>query len=120
MATIGANISYHNSSLLWADFFRKLGFKPFTLPKKSKTGLRNQAADAGTTFPRLPGICAKYSATTAPTTNTVADAPSGVGDICIYYAANNIGGVPIPVASISIYRCSAFTSNSVFTWTLVL
>lgn len=112
MTSIGVNLSYHNSGNLWEVFCRKIGFVPRQLPITPK------ASDKTVATSRKIGICAKYSLTTAPQSNTANDAPTGLGDLCIYFAANNSGVAHIPLTSISIYRCSAYTNNTTFTWTL--
>lgn len=119
--TFGSNMSGHNTSFLWEAFFRKLGMKPKTITC-GKTPSRRYAGadDDGTTFPRQIMIMAKYSATTAPTTNTAADAPTGIGDICIYFAANTPVSNHVAVASIDIYRCSAYTNSTTFTWSKIV
>lgn len=120
LPVVGSNLSFHNTSFLWEMFFRKLGLKPRTLTVKQPSRKFNQADDNGTNVSRVITICAKYSAGTAPATNTAADAPTGLGDICVYVAANNSGLAHIAVASIDIYRCSAFTDVNTFTWTKIV
>lgn len=119
MPLLGSNLSGHNPSFLWATFFRKSGIKPRALTIRMPTYRRNGAADVGTTFPRAALICAKYSVT-APTTDTANDNPSGVGDFCIHFAANNVGGKPVLVTSIDVYRCTAYTDTTHFTWTKIV
>lgn len=114
----GANIIYHNKARLSSIFLRKLGLKAQEI-RGATPFKRNNAADVGTTTPRQIAFCAKYHLTVAPASNTAADAPNGKGDICVYFAANS-GSGRVAEASISIYRCSAFTSSSTFTWTQIV
>lgn len=117
----GANLSYHNTGFVWQLFCRKMGLKPRQLAIKNPTGRRNMAVDDGTTFPRLVGLCSKFNVGTPPTSNTAADAPTGVGDLCVYVASNSAGEADkIAVANIDIYRCTAFTDSSTFTWTKIV
>jgi len=120
MPTPGANLQYGNTSFLWQTFLRKLGLKPRARQTFQSTALKNLAADPGTTFPRPIGICAKFSTTTAPTSNTAADAPTGIGDICVYFAADNSGVAHINPTNITIYRCTAYTNTTTFTWTSIV
>lgn len=115
------NLDYGNPDRLWAVFVRKLGLKPRSRRWGNPTLLYNAAADAGTTFPRQIGFCAKYSAT-APTTNAAGDAPTGKGDICIQFKANTgvTNEYTVDVAQIDVFRCTVYTSNSVFTWAQIL
>ncbi len=121
MPAPGANLSYHNASQLWEMFFRKIGYKPRSRPASQPTKNRNMAADTGltATFPRPIGICAKYSAT-APQSNTAADAPTGVGDICISVASNNVGLAHITAADITVYRSTAYVSTTSHTWAQIV
>lgn len=57
------------------------------------------------TFPRQI-IC--FALNAAPSSNDEAYAPTGVGDFCLDELNNDI------------YRCSAFTSTSSFTWTKIV
>jgi hypothetical protein len=119
-AVIGANLEFGNSSALWATYYRKLGMKSQSNPRKMPNK-RNNAADAGATFPRQICICSKTSAT-APTTNTAADGPTGLGDICVHFATTTVVAslAKIAVADIDIYRCSAYTDENTFTWTKIV
>lgn len=119
MPAPGANLSYHNTSFLMEALLRKIGFKPQSFTGRNKTSLYDTGSDAGTTFPRLIGICAKYSAT-APTTNTAADAPTGIGDICLQFKANNTGVAHIDPTQIVVFRCTAYTNTTTFTWASIV
>jgi hypothetical protein len=105
MGIKGANLKIPDQTKafqLWAKF---LGLKcegTVSLGKQSST------KDTDTTRPRNIHFLVKTSAT-APTTNTAADAPTGVGDICIHQLSTHIVQ--------GVYNCTAFTSTSVFTWT---
>lgn len=117
MATPGANLSYHNTSRLFQVFLRRLGFKPRDVSMKPVTRLRNLVTDDGTQLLRAVGICAKFDLTTPPTTNAPADAPTGRGDLCVMFFMNNQGVAHIPLTSnIAIYRCTAYTNSTTFTW----
>lgn len=121
--TIGANLAYGNASFLWADFFRKCGIKARILTANNPVNRYDTGDDAGATFPRQIGICYQVNST-APVTNNAGDNPSGKGDLCIVYAINNFVGASkatkIPVASITIYRCTAYTNSTTFTWAQIL
>lgn len=116
MPTPGTNLQYGNASFISEMMVRKLGLHQKSIIFAQSTKTRNGAADPGTTFPRMIALCVKYSTTTAPTSNASGDQPTGVGDLCVYVAAENVGGYKVPVASISIYRCTAYTNTTTFTW----
>lgn len=119
MPTQGANIKFGKPSFMWEVFFRKLGMKPRTLNVINPTRNRNMAIDTGTTFPRQIAICRKVSVT-APTSNSGPDAPSGVGDICLLFKAGNVGIAHIDPANVDIYRCTAYTNTTTFTWAQIV
>jgi len=118
MAVPGTNLDYGNASRAWSMFFRKLGIKARELVAKNPTK-RNNATDDGTTAPRPIGICVKYSAT-APTTDASGDEPTGVGDICIHVTQNTPISNKIVVSAIDIYLCTAYVSDTSFTWTKIV
>ncbi len=119
LPTIGANLSAHNPSRLWAIVFRKLGFKARAVSVQQPTRNYNGQPDDGTNKnPLVSCIFAKYHATTAPASNTVADAPSGYGDLCVFIKSN--ASKDTTYDNVAIYRCTAYVSNSSFTWTAIV
>ena len=115
MPAPGANLHYGKTSFLTSILLRKFGFRPKQIVNmRNPTNSYNGALDDGTTFPRLIGIC--YKLATAPVTNTTGDNPTGKGDLCIVDA--NTGAAPPhqDVANITIYRCTAYTNSTTFTW----
>ncbi len=96
--------------------------KPIKGPTAQKTvfkallgGLGGNKRSPGSTMPggyhRLTNIFTKVSGT-APTTNASEDDPTGVGDLCLHYNA--------AVVFQDLYRCTAYTSTSVFVWTKIV
>jgi hypothetical protein len=73
-------------------------------------GRRSNTRNTDTTRPRNIAFLVKTAAG-APTTNTAADAPTGLGDFCIHQTS--------AYAIQAIYVCTAFTSTSSFTWTSI-
>ena len=120
MATPGANIKYGKQSFLWEMLLRKMGFKPRSVKVSLPTGRYDCTADDGTNFPRQIALCRKYNTTTAPTTNTAADAPSGKGDICLHVKAAYAGLAHMDPSGIDVYRCTAYTNSTTFTWAQIL
>src|SRR3954469_8335687 len=104
MAASGANISAKCQSMLAADLLEFLGLKP--------NGLGRGAAPtaSGTSTTRQIALLQKTS-DTAPANSTAADAPTGLGDIVLHYTAAGV--------LTHIYRCSAYTSGTVFTYTQI-
>ena len=122
MPAPGANLNYDNQSRIFGLFMRKLGLKARDIPMVQQTRNRNMTAATGVTaeVPLVGGFCLKFSTTTAPASNTAADAPSGIGDICVYCKSNGDVGLKIAPTNLAIYRCSAYTNNTTFTWTLLV
>jgi hypothetical protein len=101
----GANIIWGNQSRTWAKVLQFLGYKG-EITKVLKTS-KDLAA-------RKIWVFTKTAAGTAPQSSTAADAPTQVGDLCLYYNSStsltNAAGL---------YICTAYTSSSNFTWTQV-
>lgn len=100
MAASGANLQYGTYSRILSLILDKIGIK-------SPNGLTSPSGnrDDGTTFPRQVGLCVKAG---APASNTAADAPTGVGDLC-HDSSNN-----------DLYRCTAYTDGTTFTWSKIV
>src|SRR3954468_1230205 len=95
------NVSCHNQHLILERILTKMGIKP--AGRGGKAG--NHPTSDGTLASRQICLLLKVG---IPATNTIADAPTGLGDLC-YDSTNN-----------DVYRCTAFTSTSVFTWTKIV
>jgi hypothetical protein len=101
MATPGANLDYGNNEKVWNRILKKFGMsRNVTL-----VGQGQEGQDPTTLANRTVGICLKNG---APANNTAADAPTGVGDFC-FDATNK-----------QVYRCSAYTNGTTFTWVLIV
>jgi hypothetical protein len=99
MAAIGSNMSAAGSQRILARIARKMGLRPGLLRGFSHGGATS--ADSA----RRPAFLEKAG---APATNTAADAPSGLGDLC-FDSTNN-----------DVYRCTAYTNGTTFTWTKIV
>lgn len=106
MPAVGSNIQTKATDRVIQHILEKLGLKKsgtrVTIPA---VGRRSGAADAGTTFPRNIAFLAMDG---APQDSTATDAPTGVGDLCYDFTNNDV------------YRCTAYTSGTVFTWVKIV
>jgi hypothetical protein len=96
----GANLNYNVPQRALTKIMRVLGIYGVVTNVKRGAGAI-APGDVATTFPRQIAICEKPG---VPATNTAADEPTGIGDLC-YDSSNN-----------KVYRCTVYTSGTVFTW----
>src|SRR5258706_14564600 len=94
------NVSFHNQHLVLERILTKMGIKP--AGRGGKAG--DKPTSDGTQASRQICLMTKNG---VPATNVTADSPTGLGDLC-YDATNN-----------DVYRCTAFTSGTIFTWTKI-
>lgn len=99
MATYGSNLTATGHEKILFGIKKVLGLPP----NRSRMGVTGSGGHT-TTTPRTVAILAKAG---APATNTANDAPTGKGDLC-WDTTNN-----------AIYRCSAYTNGTTFTWTQI-
>lgn len=105
MPAIGANLKLGNPKFTMALLRKKLTMRFGGLTRIQSNATRSGAADLGTTAPRLANLFVKNG---IPATNTAADAPSGVNDLCF----DNSNG--------DLYQCTAYTNTTTFTWTKIM
>jgi len=98
---IGSNLSAAHQHLILERIHTKMGIKP---PGRGGKGGNHPTAD-GTLASRQIILLTKDG---VPATNTANDAPTGLGDLCYDYTNNDV------------YRCTAYTSGTVFTWTKIV
>jgi hypothetical protein len=101
MAAIGANMSARNPSRIVTDILQKMGLKTGAFSPTGARGNTLATNVAATAFPRQIAVLSKAG---VPATDTAADAPTGVGDLC-HDTTNN-----------DVWRCSAYVDTTHFTW----
>lgn len=100
MATPGANLVQRGREKIHFGINRALGLLP-----NAKIGAQRQGDDP-TATPRNVQLHSKNG---TPASSTAADAPSGKGDLCLNTS----------VTPHTLYRCSAYTDGTTFTWTQI-
>jgi hypothetical protein len=105
MPAIGSNLKFGNPKFTWKQVLLKW-FTGRSGPGRIHPNARRAgAADDGTTAPRAINLLHKSG---APSSNTAADAPSGVGDLCWDFTNSDL------------YLCTAYVSTTSHTWTSIL
>lgn len=95
------SVNFHNQHLVLERIMTKMGIKP--AGRGGKAG--NKPTTDGTLASRQICLCQSAG---APTSSNTSYAPTGLGDLC-YDSTNN-----------DVYRCTAFTDTSTFTWTKIV
>lgn len=103
--TIGTNFLQHTRRRVMKHMKKKAGMSQFTRIGASRSLGGNSAQAAATSSMRR---IAWFEKDGAPATNTTGDEPSGLGDICYDYT------------NADVYRCTAYTNTTTFTWTKIV
>jgi hypothetical protein len=107
MAAPGANFDTRNPSQALRFILRKMGINPEgkAIHVRQQNAHTHVTVDTATTASRQIAIGVKAG---VPATNTAADAPTGLGDLC--WDSSNL----------DVYRCTAYTNGTTFTWTKIV
>lgn len=107
MAAPGTNFDIRNPSQALRLILRKMGIQSEgkALHVRQQTAHTHITTGTDGTASRQIAIGVKAG---VPATNTVADAPTGLGDLC-YDSTNN-----------DVYRVTVYTNTTTFTWTKIV
>lgn len=98
MATPGSNLVFTGHEKIVNRVLAALRIRV----NRRETGTKDSDATETTRLARF-----SVKSTGAPATNTANDAPSGLNDVC-YDSTNS-----------AVYRCTAYTNGTTFTWTKI-